>query len=220
MVKVRGYRVELGEVERGLLTHPEVKEAAVVAWESEAGETYLAAYLVSRADVNLPVDQLAAFLKEKLPDYMVPSVFIFLASLPLINGKLDRRALPKPESRRPELSRPYEPPNSVVEQRLAAIWSEVLAIDDVGIRDHFFSLGGNSLSATRVISRIRQEWQVDIPLRTLFEQPTVADLAMVIIEMQAVRAQPADASRILSEIEADEAKGLLANQYPGSKTID
>jgi amino acid adenylation domain-containing protein len=220
MVKVRGYRVELGEVERTLLEHPEVKEAAVVAWEREAEETYLAAYLVSRTDVNLPVDQLAAFLKKKLPDYMIPSAFIFVDSLPLVNGKLNRRALPKPESRRPEFSRPYKPPETNLERTLVTIWAEVLGIDKVGIHDNFFDLGGHSLLATQVISRIRQECRVELPLRILFEQPTVADLALVIAATQAARAQQTDVSRILSEIESlaeDEANELIAQQGQAKK---
>ena len=108
MVKIRGYRVELGEVEKALMNHPEIKEAAVVAREREAGEFYLAAYLVLQTDSTIPIDRLAAFLRQRLPDYMIPSVFSFLDSLPLTNGKLDRRALPTPASQRPEMSMPMK----------------------------------------------------------------------------------------------------------------
>jgi acyl-coenzyme A synthetase/AMP-(fatty) acid ligase/acyl carrier protein len=221
MVKVRGYRVELGEVERALLEHPAVKEAAVVAWEREAGETYLAAYLVWRSDLNLRVDKVVAFLTKLLPDYMIPSTFMFLDSLPLTNGKLDRRALPKPEGKRPELSRPYEPPGSDLERTLVAIWAEVLGIDRVGIRDNFFDLGGHSLLATQVISRVQEACQVEMPPQTLFERPTITDLALAITAIQAVEAQQTAASRILAELESlpeDEAKELVARQAEGKKT--
>ncbi|MGE5218488.1 MAG: AMP-binding protein [Chloroflexota bacterium] len=221
MVKIRGYRVELGEVERALMEYPETKEAAVTAWEREAGETYLAAYVVSRTGGNLPVDQLAGFLKSKLPDYMIPLAFVFVESLPTINGKLDRRALPKPESKRPEMSVAYEPPGNDMERSLARIWAEVLSIDTVGIRDNFFSLGGNSLLATKTISRIHEEYQVEIPLRAIFEQPTIANLASEITAILASKAQKVDASRMLTEIESlsdDEVKELISQQ-PEAKKI-
>jgi hypothetical protein len=179
MVKVRGYRVELGEVERTLLAHPAIREVAVISWERDARETCLVAYLVSRLG-NLPVDQLISFLRMELPDYMIPAVFMFVDSLPSTNGKLDRKALPKPESKRPRLSSAYEPPRTDIEWALAAIWGEVLSIDMVGIRDNFFDLGGNSLSATRVLARITAKYPLEIPLSTIFEYPTIAEIALVI----------------------------------------
>jgi hypothetical protein len=202
MVKIRGYRVELGEIERALLTHPGIKEAAVVAWEREPGDMSLVAYMVSREGYKLPVDQAAAFLKGQVPDYMVPTAFMFMDSLPLINGKLDRRALPKPDGKRPELSSAYEPPANEIERSLTTIWTKVLAIDRVGVRDDFFNLGGNSLLATRVVSRIRDAFQVEIPLRTLFKKPTITELALLISAMQAEESAQSDASRILAEIES------------------
>jgi amino acid adenylation domain-containing protein len=215
MVKVRGYRVELGEVETTLLEHPAVKEAVVAAWEREEGETYLAAYLVCQSGLHVSVDQLAACLKNKLPVYMIPSAFIFLDSLPLTNGKPDRRALPKPESKRPELSRPYEPPRNDLERTLAGIWADILQIDKVGIHDNFLDLGGHSLLAAQVVSRVRETCRVEMPLQTLFEQPTLADVAVRIRMMQAAGAQGTAASLILAEIESldeDDARELLARQ--------
>jgi acyl-coenzyme A synthetase/AMP-(fatty) acid ligase len=214
MVKIRGYRVELAEVETMLLGHPGIKETAVVAWEREPGETCLVAYLAFRGGSKLPVDQIAAFLKSRLPDYMVPTAFIFMDSLPLINGKVDRRALPKPESKRPDLSLAYEPPANEIEWLLTCIWAKVLTIDMVGVRDNFFSLGGNSLLAARVISRIRDEYEVEIPLRTFFEKPTITELTSVITAMQTQRLKKLEAFRV-AEVEAlseQEAEDLIAQR--------
>lgn len=202
MVKIRGYRVELGEVERALLTHPEVKEAAVVAWGREAGEAFLAAYLVPRGKQVLAVDQVLAFLRKKLPDYMIPFRFSFLDSLPLINGKLNKRALPKPERIRPQMSRAYEPPESELQRSLAAIWTQVLGIDNVGIRDSFFDLGGNSLLASLVLSRLRDQWQAEISMPMLFAQPTIADLAALIAGMKVGHAKKGEVADLLAEIES------------------
>jgi amino acid adenylation domain-containing protein len=202
MVKIRGYRVELGEIERVLLTHPEVREAAVTAWEREAGEAFLAAYLVLRRKKVLAVDQIMAFLRKKLPDYMIPFTFSFLDSLPLINGKLNKRALPKPQRIRPQMSRAYEPPASELQRSLAAIWTEVLGIDNVGIRDSFFDLGGNSLLASLVLTRLRDQWQTEISMPMLFDQPTIAGLAAVITEMKAGHAKTGNVAELLAEIES------------------
>jgi acyl carrier protein len=169
----------------------------------------------------VPVDQLAAFLKKKLPVYMIPSAFIFLDSLPLTNGKPDRRALPKPESKRPELSRPYERPRNDLERTLAAIWADILEIGKVGIHDNFLDLGGHSLLAAQVVSRVRETCGVEMPLQTLFEQPTLADVAAVICAMQAVGEKGTAASRVLAEIESleeDDAKELFAWQTGAKKS--
>lgn len=215
MVKIRGYRVELGEVERALLLHPQIKEAAVVAWEREAGEPFLAAYLVLRGKAPLPVDQIMAFLRQRLPDYMIPFRFSFLDSLPLINGKLNKRGLPKPDRTRPQMSRAYEAPESELQRVLAAIWTEVLAIDPVGIRDSFFDLGGNSLLASLVLSRLPEQWRAEITLQALFEKPTIADLAAVITEMKLARSNKGEVADLLAEIESltdDQATHYLAAQ--------
>lgn len=215
MVKIRGYRVELGEVERALLQHSEVKEAAVVAWEREAGEPFLAAYLVLRGQPALPVDQVMAFLRQRLPDYMIPFRFSFLDSLPLINGKLNKRELPKPERIRPQMSRPYAPPESKLQKSLAVIWTGVLAIDNVGICDSFFDLGGNSLLASLVLSRLSEQWQAEIPMQAFFERPTIADLAAFITEMKGAKANNLQVADLLTEIESltdDQATHFLAAQ--------
>ena len=176
-VKIRGFRVELGEIEAALGCHPAVRETVVVA-RPDAGGMSLVAY-VCFADEQ-PTD-LREFLKQKLPDYMVPSVFVPLERLPLTpNGKVDRAALPDPDTARGAARGSFEAPRSPVEDLLALIWAEVLQLERVGIHENFFDLGGHSLLATRVVSRIRDAFGVDVPLRSLFGNPTIAGVAQQI----------------------------------------
>jgi amino acid adenylation domain-containing protein len=180
-VKIRGFRVELGEVEAVLGQHPDVRDAAVVAREDPNGERRLVAYVVAREAATLTTSALAAFLREHLPVYMLPSAFVVLDALPLTpNGKIDRRGLPSPESTRPILDEPFTAPRSSTEEVLAAIWADVLGLDRVGVLDNFFEIGGHSLLATQVVSRIRDLLDVELELRRLFETPTVAGLAALI----------------------------------------
>ncbi len=173
-VKVRGYRIEPGEIETVLGRHPAVREAVVLAREDAPGERRLVAYVGAAEAV--PAAELRAHLRESLPEYMVPSALVVLEALPISpNGKVDRRALPAPEPGGGEAE--YEAPRSVTEELLAEIWAEVLRAERVGIRDSFFELGGHSLLATRVVSRVREAFGVELPLRALFEAPTVAGLA-------------------------------------------
>ncbi|HVB29717.1 MAG TPA: amino acid adenylation domain-containing protein [Terriglobia bacterium] len=181
-VKIRGFRIELGEIEAALRQHPTVREAAVLAREDAPGgplasfrrEKRLVAYVVAESTA----DELRRFLKDKLPDHMVPSVFVLLDALPLLpNGKIDRRALPAPDRSRPELDKAFVAPRTPTEELLAEIWAQVLDIERVGIYDNFFDLGGHSLLATQLVSRMREAFQVEILLRRLFEVPTVAGLA-------------------------------------------
>jgi len=202
MVKIRGYRVELGEIEKALLTHPEVKDAGVVAWDQEPGGKYLVAYVVPRGSNALAVNELRGFLKKKLPDYTIPAIFMFLESLPLTNGKLDRTALPRPDHKRPNLEQSYAPPQDEVETRLVQIWEEILNVRPIGTYDNFFDLGGHSLAATRVISRLIQTFQLDLPVKALFDAPTVAQMAAVITKNQVKRASEETLNRMLSEVEA------------------
>ncbi|MGH7833991.1 MAG: non-ribosomal peptide synthetase, partial [Candidatus Binatia bacterium] len=176
-VKIRGFRIEPGEIEAVLGQYPEVKETAVVARGESPAEKHLVAYIVSRHD-RLRISALRNFLAKKLPDYMIPSVFVPLDSLPLTpSGKMDRKALPAPDSSRPELDNRFVAPRTPGERSLAKIWAEVLKLEKVGIHDNFFDLGGHSLLATQVISRLRDAFRIDLPLRSLFESPTVAGLA-------------------------------------------
>jgi amino acid adenylation domain-containing protein/non-ribosomal peptide synthase protein (TIGR01720 family) len=178
-VKVRGFRVELEEIESILGQHPAVRQSLVLAHETAPGDRRLVAYIVpdaSRAAVS--TSEWRAFLKEKLPEYMVPSYFILLAVFPLTpNGKVDRRALPEPEGLRPHLASSYRAPRTPCEEIVAAIWCEVLGLDQVGVDDSFFELGGHSLLAMQLISRLREAFGFELPLRRVFEQPTVAGLA-------------------------------------------
>jgi amino acid adenylation domain-containing protein len=180
-VKIRGYRVELGEIEAVLTQHPAVRESVVVAREEVPGERRLVAYVVADRQPGPSIRDLRRFLRAELPDYMVPAAVVPLETLPLTpNGKVDRRQLPAPEPARPALEDALVAPRTPVEEGLAEIWGQVLAVEQVGIHDNFFELGGHSLLATQVIARLQAAFQVELPLRRLFEAPTVADLAKYI----------------------------------------
>src|ERR1051326_7745414 len=180
-VKVRGYRIELGEVETVLQQHEGVSEAVVLVQQNEEGHKQLVAYVVRDEESALSVGELRDFVKARLPEYMVPGVYMWLEALPLTeNGKVDRRALPEPDGSRPELEKQYVAPRTAVEEVLAAIWSEVLGVEKVGIEDNFFELGGHSLLATQVVSRVREAFRVELPLSEMFERATVRELAVAI----------------------------------------
>ncbi|MEA2691482.1 MAG: hypothetical protein QOJ16_869, partial [Acidobacteriota bacterium] len=174
-VKVRGFRVEPGEIEAILGQHPEVREVAVIAREDRPGDRRLVAYLVAgEGPGDLPA-ALRSYAAERLPGYLVPAAIVVLPALPLTaNGKVDRRTLPAPEW---QGGRGYRAPRTPVEEVLAGFWGELLGLERVGIDDGFFELGGHSLLATQVISRVRQAFGLELPLRELFEAPTVAGLA-------------------------------------------
>lgn len=177
-VKIRGFRIELGEIEAVLGQHPTVQETVVVAREDTPGDKRIVAYVVTDQEPSPSVSELRRFLQEKLPDYMLPSAFVMLEALPLTpNGKIDRRALPAPDTSRRELEEGFVPPRTPTEKTLADIWAEILGLEKVGVYDDFFKLGGHSLLATRVISRLREAFRVDLPLRSLFEAPTLTSLA-------------------------------------------
>jgi acyl carrier protein len=177
-VKVRGFRIELGEVEAALARHPGVGTVTVMAREDGPGGKQLVAYVVPREGQSVELGGLRAFLKELLPEYMLPSAFVRLEALPLTpNGKVDRKALPAPEQQRAELGGAYVVPEVGVEQSLAAIWSEVLRLDRVGADDNFFDLGGNSLLLQTVHARLESLVGRRVPLVALFQFPTVRALA-------------------------------------------
>ncbi|MCP4659111.1 MAG: amino acid adenylation domain-containing protein, partial [bacterium] len=178
-VKIRGFRIEPGEIETALSRHPAVREAAVlVRGDAAAGEKRLVAYVVAEGEAAPSPGELRDHLGTTLPDYMVPAIFVALETLPLLpSGKVNRRALPAPEPGVAVATGERVAPRDPVEEILTRIWSQVLGIEGVGIRDDFFALGGHSLLATQVQSRMRHELGIELPLRLLFEQPTVADLA-------------------------------------------
>jgi acyl carrier protein len=187
-VKVRGYRVELGEVETVLSRHSGVKECVVVAREEESGDKRLVAYVVAATGVAFTPSELRSYLKEKLPEYMVPSAFVELGELPLTgNGKVDHHALPVPDYEFQKLETAYVAPRTPTEEKVAAIWSEVLRIELVSTDSNFFEIGGHSLLATQVVSRLREACRIELPLRNLFEFPTVAGLSLHIEQMQLVQ---------------------------------
>src|ERR1043166_1021763 len=173
-VKVRGFRIELGEIEVALKEHENVSDCVVVAQEDETGKR-LVAYVVCTEELSS--SELRQYLKDCLPEYMVPSVFVSLEQLPLtVNGKVDRKALPAADAIE-DRSQGYQAPRSESEALLASIWAEVLKVPQVGVSDDFFELGGHSLRATQLIARVREVFKVDLPLRSLFEAPTVAEQA-------------------------------------------
>ena len=179
-VKIRGFRIELGEIEALLNQNEDVQSACVIAREDNPGDKRLVAYLVPQPEIILTIDEIRQFLKAKLPDYMVPNAFVILEALPLTpNGKIDRRALPVPDL---QSQGEYIAPRNPIEEKLAQIWAEVLKLKRVSIEDNFFELGGHSLLATQAISRLQETFEIVLPLRYLFESPTIAQLSAVILK--------------------------------------
>jgi len=182
-VKIRGFRIELGEIEAVLNQHPAVQQTVVIAREDQAGDQRLVAYLVMHSQADL-----REFLKQQLPEYMIPSAFVLLEALPLTaNGKIDRKVLPAPEFSGAES---FVAPRTPAEKQLAEIWSQVLGVESVGIHDNFFELGGHSLLATQIIAKVREAFGVALPLRTLFQSPTVASLLEQLQDQDALTLLP------------------------------
>jgi acyl carrier protein len=180
-VKIRGFRIELGEVEATLARHPAVREAAVVVRADRSGEKRLAAYVVPHGAPAPPLpaaSELQDFLRQRLPEYMVPPLWVELEKLPVTpNGKLDRKALPEPELARPDLADAYTAPRSEVEQAIVEIWQEVLGVERVGVNEKFFQLGGHSLLLVRVHARLRERFGTELSMMDLFKYPDVSSLA-------------------------------------------
>ncbi|MDQ1592737.1 MAG: hypothetical protein QOG71_3364 [Pyrinomonadaceae bacterium] len=178
-VKLRGLRIELGEIESALGKHPAVHDVVVVVREDVPGDKRLVAYPVFKPGMSVPASELRLFLKETLPDFMLPSAFVALDKIPLThNVKIDRRALPAPDAgARRDACDTYVAPRTPHELIVASTWAQVLGVEAIGLNDNFFELGGHSLLATQVMSRLRESFQLELPLRALFESPTVAELA-------------------------------------------
>jgi thioesterase domain-containing protein len=180
-VKVRGFRIELGEIESVLSSHPEITESVVLVQEGKQGDKRLVAYIVS--ENKTAISELREYLRERLPEYMIPAVFIVLDAIPLTpNGKIDRRALPAPDQARPELGEGFVAPRTAVEQKVAGIWEELLDVRSIGVRDDFFSLGGHSLLAVRVMARIQASFGQHLPLASLFQGATIEKQASLLHE--------------------------------------
>ena len=182
-VKIRGYRIEMGEIEAALCNLEKVEQAVVVAREDEPGEKRLVAYVVAGKEIE--TQELQDSLKQNLPEYMIPADFVMLKSMPLTpNGKVDRRALPAPAKDRLRSKHDYVAPRTATESLLAQIWSEILGLDRISVEDNFFTLGGHSLQATRVVARMRDAFKMDVPLPLLFQATTIAKLAEVVEQLK------------------------------------
>ncbi|HEX2090828.1 MAG TPA: phosphopantetheine-binding protein, partial [Longimicrobiaceae bacterium] len=196
-VKIRGFRIEPGEIEAALRTHPQVREAVVLAREDAPGERRLVGYIVPDGEVSTIA--LRTHLREHLPEYMLPGAFVLLDALPLTpNGKLDRRALPEPD--RTDEEEAYVAPRTPLEEVLAALWAELLDRERFGVHESFFDLGGHSLLAVRLLSRVRDVLRVELPVRALFEAPSVAGLAAATITAEPVPGQTEKLARALLRI--------------------
>ena len=201
-VKIRGHRVEVGETEVALLGIASIKDAIVHARAGEGGEVRLVAYLIAAPRATPTVSEIRRTLAAALPEYMVPSAFVFLEAFPLLhNGKVDRRALPAPGPGRPALDAPDTPPRTPVEARLATLWAEVHGLEHVGIHDLFLDLGGNSLLAIHLLARVVETFRAELSIPALLAAPTVTRMAEAIVLRLAEQADPATLSRLLGEID-------------------
>jgi len=236
-VKVRGFRIELGEVSAAVLKHPAVSQAAVIAQRPSeesnrsagaGNENRLLAYIVAKSGANLSISDLRKFIEKELPDYMVPSFFFIIDSLPLTsNGKLDKKALPSPDEARPDLDRRYEPPKTADEKKLASLFKEILKVEKVGLYDDFFLLGGHSLAAAQLAAKVRQELGVDLPLYDIFDAPTVAELSKrfaelktsaEILHLPAIKKAPRD--KIIPASFSQERVWFICQLAPGNLAYD
>jgi amino acid adenylation domain-containing protein len=208
-VKVRGFRIELGEIEAVLSEHPSVQQAVVVVREDTPGDKRLVAYVVAHAEQNPTIDELHQQIQKRLPVYMVPSAFMIMEAFPLTpNGKIDRRALPAPDTSRTEGESTFVAPKTFLQQQLATIWEDLLQVHPIGIRDNFFELGGHSLLAMRLINRIKQASGKELPLSTLFAGATIEQVAQALQQ---------DTSGGTQETQDDTRTPLLPAQTGGSK---
>jgi len=215
-VKIRGFRIETREIQDALLQHPQIRDAVVIAVGETPGERRLAAYVVPRRPDEAPsIDELRLFVRERLADYMAPSIFVVLEALPLTpHGKLDRRALPVPDGDRPGLTAGFSPPQTEAERLLAEVWSQVLRIERIGIDDNFFDLGGDSIRSIQVKSRAEQQ-SLSFSLQQMFQNPTIRQLAGMAVSIQptgeSAVTQPLS---LVSAKDRDRLSGDLEDAYP------
>jgi amino acid adenylation domain-containing protein len=217
-VKLRGFRIELGEIESALARHPAVAQQVVVVREDQPGVKRLVAYVVGKGASLTPQD-LRAHLEGKLPDYLVPSIFVVLDALPLTpNGKLDRKALPMPEGRQSD--QPFMPPQNELEKLIATVWQELLAVERVGIHDHFFELGGHSLLLVRAHARLQEQLKRKIPLVEFFQYPTIHRLAEHLSDNAAPLRQTAR-QRMTRRQPVGDAIAIvgMAGRFPGARNV-
>jgi amino acid adenylation domain-containing protein len=203
LVKIRGFRIDTSEIEAALRGIDGIDDAVVVGREDNLGEKRLVAYCVPKTRPRITASQIRQGLARVLPDYMIPSTFVSVDAIPRTpNGKTDRLHLPVPPRERPELDTPFAPPENSTEKELAKIWAEILDLDQVGINDNFFDLGGNSLRATRISTQVMKNFRVDLTIKALFESPTIAEFARVIILKQLKSIGDADTAALLAELES------------------
>jgi acyl-coenzyme A synthetase/AMP-(fatty) acid ligase len=201
-VKIRGYRIEPGEIEAALETHPRIRESVVLACEDVPGDKRLVAYVVAAREPQPTTSELRGYLKEKLPEYMMPAAFIVMETLPRTpNGKVDRKALQGLRRGPKEFGSAYAAPRNPVEEALAGLWTEILGLKPVSIHDNFFDLGGHSLLAARMVARIRDVFQVDLPMRSLFEQTDLTEMAQMIETSLLRDTDSQELASILAELE-------------------
>jgi len=218
-VKIRGFRIEPGEIESVLTDHPAVRQSVVALRKDDRGENCLVGYIVSKSQDSLSISKLVSYLRQKLPEYMVPSAFVTLNALPLTpSGKVDRLALPAPEQKRPDLDQAYTAPRSELEQFLSKIWCDILNLDRVGIHDKFFELGGNSIQAARCVHKLQKEMGTRIPIISVFEAPTVNEYTEFLKKTyrEAVSKKfPHEVSPVTGPIFGDDFRGVGQGQ-PGA----
>jgi len=219
-VKVRGFRIELGEIEAVLNAHPQVVEGVVIVRE-ERGDKMLVAYYTAGEEVPSP-GELRAFMRQRLPEYMIPNIFVHLEAMPLTpSNKIDRKALPAPDQTR-AVEVEYVPPSTETEIALAEIVAELLSLDRVGLNDNFFELGGHSLMATQFVSRVRETFGVELPLRTIFEHPSVGELAGEVDKLRAEQTEDlADVADLLDQLMSlsdEEVEALLTEHTDETST--
>lgn len=221
-IKIRGFRVELGEIEQALRNHPGVTDSVVVLFEDDAGDKRLVAYVVPAGESQLTLTELRNFLKAKLPSYMLPAALETIAALPLLpNGKIDRRALPEPRQVRPETFESFVAPRTLMEALLASAWCEALKLERVGVHDNFFELGGHSLLAARVVSNLRHTMQIDLGMVDVLRSPTIAELAALLESRRPRDEQESDLTLLLAELAGlsdEEAQQRLTTELAQNET--
>jgi len=212
-VKIRGFRIELGEIETSMQKNDAVERAVVIAFENGRLDKTLVAYFSCEKELQVTADELKQQISGQLPDYMVPAMFVQIDNWPMTpTGKIDRRKLPEPDFAGRQVKTEFVAPRTETEQKLAKIVAEVLEIEKVGIHDNFFELGGHSMLGTRVISQIREDFSVELPLKALFENPTVDGIAQAMTLEEAAFQDSAELEDMLSELEGlseEDVKRLL-----------
>jgi amino acid adenylation domain-containing protein len=198
-VKIRGIRIEIGEIEALINQYPAVTESVVFVREDSPGNQRLVAYVVSQTEI---IQELRQFLKQHLPEYMIPAAFVQMDALPLTpNGKVNRLALPVPDNYRPDQESVFLAPQTPIEQEIAEIWTAVLSVENVGINDNFFDLGGHSLMATQLISRVKKKFGIDLSLPEFFKSPTIKDLAEIVETQIFMKSNAAKLDELLDKME-------------------